>query len=247
MRGRQGASASWGGRNTPSAFRLPRRGMGTRSPCKCGIYSPVLGDVRRENLVIRVVFILVLIGVGIVRSVVTAGGDAPVQFRLDRAESRVWFDADARLHSFRGETQQLTGHFTLRSGSPPQLADATVTIDAASLDTGHPERNGDMRRDFLEVGRFPTIEFRVVELLTPRPAANTASWDLVLQGKLTVHGITRDVKVPTTVSLAAERVTAWGQIHLDMRDYNIRVPRLLLIPMKSEVLVGFEVVARPMR
>jgi hypothetical protein len=30
-----------------------------------------------------------------------------------------------------------------------------------------------------------------------------------------------------------------------MRDYNIRVPRLFLIPMKSEVLVGFEVVARP--
>jgi polyisoprenoid-binding protein YceI len=203
--------------------------------------------MRWGNLVMRVVFILVLIGVGVVRSVATAGSDAPVPFRLDPAESRVWFDADARLHSFRGETQQLTGHFTLQPGPLPQLADATVIIDAASLDTGHPERDSDMRQDFLEVGRFPTIEFRVLELLTPRPAGNAASWDLVLQGKLTVHGITRDVKVPTTVSLAAERVTARGQIHLDMRDYNIRVPRLLLIPMKSEVLVGFEVVAHPIR
>jgi hypothetical protein len=59
-----------------------------------------------------------------------------------------------------------------------------------------------------------------------------------------VHGVTRDIKVPMTVSLAAERVTARGQMYLDMRDYHIRVPRLLLIPMKSEVLVGFEVVAR---
>jgi polyisoprenoid-binding protein YceI len=204
------------------------------------------GDVRRKDVVIRVAFVLGLIGVGIVDRVAVAGGDAAMQFRLAPAESRVWFDADARLHSFRGETQQLTGSFSLRLSSPPQLADAAVSIDAASLDTGNRDRDADMR-DLLEVGRFPTIEFRVVELLTPQPAASAASWDLVLQGKLTVHGITRDVKVPTTVSLAAERVTARGRIHLDMRDYNIRVPRLLLIPMKSEVLVGFEVVAHPVR
>jgi polyisoprenoid-binding protein YceI len=197
--------------------------------------------------VICAAFMFVLIGVWSVGSVAIAGSDATVQFRLHAAESRVWFDADARLHSFRGETQQLTGYFTLRPGSPPEVADGSVTIDAASLDTGHPERNADMRQDFLEVGRFPTIEFRVGELLTPRLTANPASWDLVLQGKLTVHGVTRDVKVPTTVNFAAEQVTARGQIYLDMRDYAIRVPRLLLIPMKSEVLVGFEVVARPVR
>jgi polyisoprenoid-binding protein YceI len=120
-----------------------------------------------------------------------------------------------------------------------------VTIQAASLTTGHPERDADMRQDFLEVEHFPTIGFRVEEALVPQPVANAASWDLVLQGKLTVHGTTRDVKVPTTVSVADERITARGRIYLDMRDYGIRVPRLFLIPMKSEVLVGFEVVARP--
>jgi polyisoprenoid-binding protein YceI len=192
---------------------------------------------------------LVVIGMVNVWSSASAGGDAAVRFRLHPPESRVWFDADARLHSFRGETQQLTGNFTLQPGLgfPSQLADATVTIDAASLDTGHPERNADMRQDFLEVERFPDIEFHVGELLTPRPTENPASWDVVLQGKLTVHGITRDVKIPTTVTLAAERVTARGQIHLDMDDFNIRVPRLWLIPMRSEVLVGFEVVAHPVQ
>jgi polyisoprenoid-binding protein YceI len=206
-----------------------------------------MSDPRREGVVIRVALILGLIWWGIVRSVVLAGSDAPTPFRLDPAESRVWFDADARLHTFRGETQTLTGRFLLQRRSPPQLTDAHVTIEAATLTTGHPERDADMRQDFLEVERFPTIEFRVDQLLVPQPVANAASWDLVLQGKLTVHGITRDVKVPTTVSVADERITARGRIHLDMRDYGIRVPRLFLIPMKSEVLVGFEVVAHPVR
>jgi len=198
-------------------------------------------------MVSRVAFMLGLIAWGVVCSVALAASEAPMLFRLDPAESRVWFDADARLHRFHGETQQLTGRFTLQRRSPPQLADATVTIGAASLATGHPERDADMRQDFREVERFPTIEFRVDELLTPQVAAGEGTWDLVLQGKLTVHGVTRDVKVPTTVSIADGRVTAQGRIHMDMQEYNIRVPRLFLVPMKSEVLVGFEVVARPVR
>jgi polyisoprenoid-binding protein YceI len=197
--------------------------------------------------VIRVAFMWMLIAWKSVSSIALAASDIPVRFHLDPAESRVWFDADARLHSFRGETQQLTGRFTIQRRSPPQLADAVVTIEAASLVTGHPERDADMRQDFLEVERFPTIDFRVDELLTPQALAGDGTWDLVLQGKLTVHGVTRDVKVPTTVNIADERVTARGRIYVDMQAFNIRVPRLFLIPMKSEVLVGFEVVARPVR
>jgi polyisoprenoid-binding protein YceI len=198
-------------------------------------------------MVIRAAFMLVLIAREIVSGIALAAGDVPVRFDLDPAESRVWFDADARLHSFRGETQQLVGRFTLQRRSPPQLTEATVTIQAGGLATGHPERDADMRQDFLEVERFPTIDFRVDELLTPQAAAGDGAWDLVLQGKLTVHGVTRDVGVPTTVNITGERATARGRIRLEMREFNIRVPRLLLIPMKSEVLVGFEVVARPVR
>jgi polyisoprenoid-binding protein YceI len=178
-------------------------------------------------------------------STVMAGGDSPQRFRIDPAASRVWFDADARLSSFRGETQQVNGAWRLWPSTPPQIADARVIIDAASLVTGNAERDADMRQDFLEVTKFPSIEFIVIELLTPRPAANPAEWDLILQGRLTVHGVTREVKVPTTVGLWIDHLTARGQVRLDMRDYNIRVPRLFFVPMKSDVLVGFEIVARP--
>ena len=180
-------------------------------------------------------------------SAVMAGGDAPQRFRIDPAPSRVWFDADARLSSFRGETQQMNGAWRLWPSAPPQIADARVIIDAASLVTGNAERDADMRQDFLEVTKFPSIEFTVIDLLTPRPAANPAEWDIILQGRLTVHGVTREVKVPTTVGLKADHLVARGQVRLDMRDYNIRVPRLFFVPMKSDVLVGFEVVARPER
>jgi polyisoprenoid-binding protein YceI len=159
----------------------------------------------------------------------------------------VWFDADAPLHSFRGQTQDLSGTFTLQQTAPPQISEAKVMINAASLKTGNSDRDADMYRDFLEVERFPSIDLHIETVQAAPAATGETSWGVVLQAQLTVHGITRSVQVPAIVDLAAERVAARGQIHLDMRDFNIRVPRILLIPMKSEVLVGFDVVARPIK
>lgn len=177
--------------------------------------------------------------------VVMAGGDLPMRFRLDPAASHVWFDAHTRFSSFRGQTRQVSGSFTLVRWAPPYIAAAQISIDAASLETGNTERDTDMRQEFLEVAKFPTIEFTALDLPLIRPAPDESVWDVVLKGQLTVHGVTRDVQVPTTVSLANDGITARGQVHLDMRDFKIRVPRLLLIPMQSEVRIGFDVLARP--
>ena len=196
---------------------------------------------------IRSLLLLLLISAGPLRGAMLAGSPPAPQFHIVPSESRVWFDADAPLHSFCGQTQDLSGAFTLQQTSPPQISEAKVVIDAASLKTGNSERDADMRRDFLEVARFPTIDFRVEAVQAAPFAGGEASWDVVLHAQLTVHGVTRSVQVPASVDLTAGRVTARGQIHLDMRDFNIRVPRVLLIPMKSQVLVGFDVVARPAR
>jgi polyisoprenoid-binding protein YceI len=190
-------------------------------------------------------FLLILVGVGWSQPGVPATSSLPLTFRIVPAESRVWFDADAPLHSFRGVTQQVTGAFTLQHTSPLRIADARVIIAAASFETGNSARDADMRQDFLEVARFPTIEFTVTDLLVIRPVVDGMSWDVVMQGQLTVHGTTRKVRIPASVDLTTARLTVRGQVRLDMRDYQIRVPRLLLVPMSSEVLVGFDIVAYP--
>jgi polyisoprenoid-binding protein YceI len=204
-------------------------------------------SVRREERVIRSLCLLLLVRAGLPCGIALAGSLPPPQFHVVPSESRVWFDADAPLHSFRGQTQDLSGAFTLQQTSPPLISEAKVMINAASLKTGNSERDADMYREFLEVARFPSIDLHVGAVEAAPSAAGETSWDVVLHAQLTVHGITRNVQVPATVDLAPGRVRARGQVHLDMRDFNIRVPRVLLIPMKSQVLVGFDVVARPIR
>jgi hypothetical protein len=79
--------------------------------------SLAVSRLRKEDVVIHGPFMLVLIA-WLIGGGVHAASDAPSLFHLDPGESRIWFDADARLHSFRGETQQLTGRFILNDALP---------------------------------------------------------------------------------------------------------------------------------
>lgn len=75
------------------------------------------------------------------------------------------------------------------------VLDSTVTaeIDVTSFDTGNAQRDEHVRSaDYLHVGQFPTMTYRSTGL----------RWDgddLVVDGELTLHGITR--AVPLTVEL----------------------------------------------
>jgi polyisoprenoid-binding protein YceI len=71
--------------------------------------------------------------------------------------------------------------------------EVTAVVDAASVRTGNDQRDGHVRSaDFLDVARYPTIEF------TSTGVRDVDGGAFVLVGDLSIHGVTR------TVELAAQ-------------------------------------------
>lgn len=67
-----------------------------------------------------------------------------------------------------------------------------ATIDAASIDTGVERRDDTLRGDiYLDVERFPTIEFRSTRIERRRER-------YAIIGELTLHGTTREVELDAT-------------------------------------------------
>jgi polyisoprenoid-binding protein YceI len=63
-----------------------------------------------------------------------------------------------------------------------------VAIDAASLDTGNPARDADLRsREFLDAAHYPQIRFRSIEIV---PAGDG---DYLVNGELMIRGVARPV------------------------------------------------------
>ena len=90
----------------------------------------------------------------------------------------------------RGSFKSFSG--TIEQGDTPDATSATVTIEAASIDTGAEDRDNHLRSpDFLEVDSHPTITFETTSI-----AGTGRHFDVV--GDLTIKGVTKPVSLSMT-------------------------------------------------
>jgi len=170
--------------------------------------------------------------------------DVPPEFLAGRTvpeirqilKGEIVFVADAQLHDFEGQTTAVSGVVMTR-----ELEDAVgcVAIEAKSLDTGIDRRNRLMWEDHLEVAQFPEIQFILTGLGGVHRDGEKVT--VTLEGKLTLHGITQNVRVPVSISPMNGRFEVEGKTALTMSDYAIERPAFLFIRVKDEVDVRFRV------
>ena len=134
----------------------------------------------------------------------TATATATRALDIDRSHSEVAFQVRHLLSKVRGRFNDFAGTIEFDASSP-QNSRVDVTIQAASIDTGEPDRDKHLRSaDFFDVETYPTLRF-VSTSVTPRGGNG---YDVA--GELTIHGITRQVVLPATFVGAA--TDPWGNV-----------------------------------
>jgi len=106
-------------------------------------------------------------------------------YDVDGVHSSVLFKVKhAGIAWFYGRFNGISGSFTLGNDGKGEV---DLSVSAASVDTGNEKRNGHLKSpDFFNAVEFPTITFKGA--LEGEGDAWTAN------GKLTLHGVTRDVE-----------------------------------------------------
>jgi polyisoprenoid-binding protein YceI len=156
--------------------------------------------------------------------------------RLKSAE--LWFDAKASLGAFRGITKvargQMTGGATLASVS------GYVEMQAASLSTDNGMRDKDMRKT-LEVEKFPVIRFDLDSVGVRTQTPDSAQIDLI--GRMTIHGVTRPLRIPASMRRTGNDLRVTGGCELFLPAYGVtRLKRMLgILSMDETILMGLDV------
>jgi polyisoprenoid-binding protein YceI len=174
---------------------------------------------------------------------------APGTYRIDPAHSAVEFVArHLMIAKVRGRFADFTG--TVEIGEDPLDSRAEVTIDAASVDTNEETRDNHLRSpDFLDVQRYPTLEFKST-------GVRRAGERFELAGELTVHGVTRPVNLDVEFEGAGaspwgdERIAFSAETELDREDWGLTYNQVLesggvLVGKKVKVELTVEAVAEP--
>ena len=160
----------------------------------------------------------------------TARAEA-TRFRVLTDSSELGFHATSRLANADGRFTRFSGE-VLADPSDFTHGRVNMTIEAASLDTGIRRRDNHLRsEDFLYVERFPGITFESTRI-------EGGGGRLVLVGRLTVRGVTREVTVPVEVRMANGRLEARGRLDINRGDYGISYDSVLN-PIGQRVRVDF--------
>ncbi|QFV00141.1 hypothetical protein KDY119_03676 [Luteimicrobium xylanilyticum] len=116
-----------------------------------------------------------------------------------------------------GRTDEIAGAVTVSGG---RVTAATVTVQVASVLTDEPPRDSYFRSTALETSRFPTATFVLARAV---PASSGA---VSLSGRLTVHGVTRDVTFAGRASTGIAGAEVVASLPVTWADYGVDAPRL---------------------
>ena len=138
----------------------------------------------------RILFTAVLIA-GVVTLLLPLSAQAEVEaYMIDKVHSMTNFKIRHLFSKVSGTFSDLTGTIWLDRGNlDASRVDATINV--YSVDTNHEKRDNHLRsKDFFHVDKYPIMRF--VTTSVEVKGENEG----VMSGELTMHGVTRAVKLP---------------------------------------------------
>ncbi|HKW10661.1 MAG TPA: YceI family protein, partial [Gemmatimonadaceae bacterium] len=127
------------------------------------------------------------------------------------------FSAHATVGDFTGTTTAVSGAWS----GDLSAASGWVEAPVATLVTHNDHRDRDLRSS-MEVDKYPTMRFDLARTALASPGArpdDTVS--VTLFGTLAIHGVTRAVEIPASVSRGRDTIYVRSTFPLDLGDYHI--------------------------
>ena len=130
------------------------------------------------------------------------GAAQAAEFKVDPGHSFVRFKIQHLGYSWMwGGFNDVKGDFSYDS-TRPEASRVDITVQTASVDTNHAERDKHIRSDdFLDVDNYPTATFKSTTF-TPSGTGGK------LEGELTLHGVTKPIVLD--VKKIGEGPDPWG-------------------------------------
>ena len=147
---------------------------------------------------------------------------APETYTVDKVHSSVEFKIHHLVGNVVGKFNDFAGVVNIDRANPA-ASSVEFTIQAASIDTGTPDRDKDLRSSsFFDVEKFPTLTFKSTKIA---PTKTKDAYDVT--GDLTIHGVTKRVTIPVVFlgfgkdPWQNERAGFELNTTIDRKDYGI--------------------------
>jgi polyisoprenoid-binding protein YceI len=177
------------------------------------------------------------------------------RYRLDASRSKftahalagglLWFKGHDHLiaiRDFTGEAQLTPNSIT--PASLQIIAKAASMVETSDVFT-EPQKqiiNKELREIVLHPEQYPEIIFRSTSV-TGKPIS-TNQYDLKITGDLTLHGVTRQITIPTKITVMGTELRARGEFSINRGDFKVKATSAVhgLVRVRKKVKFTFDIV-----
>ena len=157
---------------------------------------------------------------------------------------REQFVGQSSAHEAVARTSAVTGQVTItQSGTTYQMASATITVQLSGLASadsvaGYNVTNRDrIVQGSLDVGSFPTAVFVANPVALPAGAASGETVTVSVPGKLTVHGVSKEVTANLQMRVSGSTAQVAGTIATNMTDFGVSPPTIGFTTVQPAVTI----------
>lgn len=185
------------------------------------------------------------------------GAPATVTYILDASQSKFMAHANrSGLLWFKGHSHHLAAsEFSGQVEVTPDTitpASLRLVVKAASLhETGadftEPQKqiiNKELREIVLHPDQYPDITFQSTNVTAKNSGAGR--YEVKIDGNLTLHGITKQTRIPAIVTLNGNTLRAVGEFSIDRNDFKVKATSAFhgMVRVDDDVKFEFDIVGR---
>lgn len=178
-----------------------------------------------------------------------------IRYRLDAAKSKFMVYANrAGLAYFKGKSHQIAvrdfdgeASLDLTSVNPASLE---MTIRSASLeetrDVFTPAQkaiiNKELNEIVLETAKYPEITFKSTEV---KGNLKNGGFALKIGGDITLHGVTKHIVIPATVTIEGDTLRAKGEFKINRKDFKVNATEAFhgFVKVRHTLKFSFDIIA----
>lgn len=122
-----------------------------------------------------------------------------------------------------GRTRKVEGTLQLTDTS---VTSVKVTVDLTSITTNESRRDGKVQQA-LQTDTFPSATFELAAPVAFDAKATTVK--VSAAGKLTIHGVTKDVTVPLEAQKVGSTLVVVGSTKVKLSDFGVEAPKAPIV------------------
>lgn len=164
--------------------------------------------------------------------------NAAAQQRYFAEKAAISFFSDGVVEDISARNEKVTSIFDVVNGEVAYLLSVKDFQFPNKLMQVH------FNEKYLESEKYPKSSFQ--GKIAGLNVSAGGKQNVKAVGKLTIHGVSKNVEVPGTIEVSGNRLVLVSKFMVKLLDYNIKVPQIVYQNIAQEIEVTVEFTYRPL-